>query len=161
MPKAFLIRKKLGANWCPVTPPPSPEEMLTPENLSVRDGVHTTLDGMINNTVLAHQNNKQRSLPLPVQMTNNSNSIADIFLNMKNTHSLINDCSYEPCAVDLTISSSSKLDTTSFSPNYGSSLSSPISYDNSESDFEIKGMFTFCLFFYYIYSSPYTNVELE
>ena len=36
MPKAFLVRKKvLAGNWCPVTPPPSPDEIV-PENLSLK-----------------------------------------------------------------------------------------------------------------------------
>ena len=173
MPKAFLVRKKvLAGNWCPVTPPPSPDEIV-PENLSLKSatkvmncpdhhhqqqqqnnsGYNNNNSSSNNNNYNSHNNRNQSkpSSPLarPPSVASSISSIQEHVLNLKNTHHIqaavtaaaINHC-FEPCAVDLSMSS--KTDTTSlassYSPHYASSsLSSPVSYSTSESDFDLKG----------------------
>lgn len=151
MPKVFLIkRKKLVPNWCPVTPPPSPDDDETvPENLSMKTTAST--DSLIAAALSAGQHSKSflpALLPPPL-ITAHSQSVPahhHLFhhsaLNLKRSHD--NSLDEPDCAVDLSVSS--KHDTNSsasFSPHHhysrSSSLSSPISYSNSESEFEIKG----------------------
>lgn len=111
MPKAFLVRKRATPVWCPVTPPPSPDELVA-ENLSVK------------------QYQVPSSRP-PSQIA--FSAITDSVLNLKNTQSSNED---EMSAVDLTISNKSE-SPSFYSPL--SALSSPLSYSASESDFDVKG----------------------
>lgn len=162
MPKVFLIkRKKLVPNWCPVTPPPSPDDDETvPENLSMKTSASSHTDSLIAAAISAGQSNKSLSFlpallpPPPINAHSASipahhhhlahNLHQDSVLNLK--RSINHDISLdEPCAVDLSVSA--KTDTSSsshYSPQHysrSSSLSSPFSYSNSESEFEIKGKF--------------------
>lgn len=136
MPRAFLINRKNSydknrknrTNWCPVTPPPSPDDM--PENLCLKNADHHM------SPVCAHQNKYSPARP------SYSSSMHDGVLNLKNTHS--NDC-FDSCAVDLSISAKTD-SSTSCSSHYGSSLSSPLSHSDFESDFEVKPDLGKCTF---------------
>lgn len=121
MPKAFLVRKKGGGPiWCPVTPPPSPDEIV-PENLSLKD---------------RHRNNSSSNGVVLNLKTEN----VGMMITMDNDH--------EECAVDLSMKSQPQHHSNNHhshhdhnqSYGYGSSsLSSPVSYATSESEFELKG----------------------
>lgn len=131
MPKAFLVRKRLSANWCPVTPPPSPDDIIpVPENLSIKN----------DNTSSVYSNISKQVPDRP----NCTSYIPGTVLNLKTTNttntqsSISSDCS-EPCAVDLSTSSKTEISQSSYSPHYASTLSSPLSYSTSESDFDVKG----------------------
>lgn len=176
MPKVFLIkRKKLVPNWCPVTPPPSPDDDETvPENLSMKTSASSHTDSLIAAAISARQGSKSLSfmpalLP-PPPINAHSASIAAHHhhlahnLHHNNTqHSVLNlkrsltheDSLDEPCAVDLSVSA--KTDTSSnYSPQHysrSSSLSSPFSYSASESEFEIKGKLSNSLTHYSFVSS--------
>ncbi|KAJ6225380.1 hypothetical protein RDWZM_003925 [Blomia tropicalis] len=120
MPKAFLVRKKGGGPiWCPVTPPPSPDEIV-PENLSLKD---------------RHRNNSSSNGVVLNLKTEN----VGMMITMDNDH--------EECAVDLSMKSQPQHHSNNHhshhdhnqSYGYGSSsLSSPVSYATSESEFELK-----------------------
>lgn len=140
MPKAFLIRKKLGSNWCPVTPPPSPDD-IAPENLSLKNEDHHHAQQQIITSTFPGQN---KFMPYRRPSTSTHSIGENSVLNLKNAHSSVSrECCEEPCAVDLSMSAKTDTSSTSYSPRYGSSsLSSPISYSASESDFDVKGMCT-------------------
>lgn len=151
-------------NWCPVTPPPSPDDDETvPENLSMKtSSASSHTDSLIAAAISAGHSSKSLSFlpallpPPPISAHSASipalhhhlahnlypNNSQHSVLNLK--RSRIHDNSLdELCAVDLSVSA--KTDTSSnshYSPQHysrSSSLSSPISYSASESEFEIKG----------------------
>lgn len=120
MPKAFLVRKKLTPNWCPATPPPSPDDIVpgtaVAENLTVGksdkyEPTHSPFDATIKLPVVAHRRS-------PIVAKEDFNEAVDLSTSSR-TESSSSSESYH-------------------SPHYRSSLSSPMSYTASESEFDFK-----------------------